>query len=82
MRGSVWVEQEIAIASFLAHVQNRDLAVLVYIQKGIEREGVRQQLRLNVIEFETEAEVLADVREQVRKKSFEPRVGIYGQANA
>ena len=46
IRGSVWVEQEIGIAAFLAQVQNRRLPVLVYIQKGIEREGVRQQLRL------------------------------------
>jgi hypothetical protein len=72
IRGSVWVEQEIAIAAFLAYVQSRDLPVLVYLRKGIEREGVRQQLRLNAIEFENEEEVLSDVREQIRKRAFEP----------
>ena len=29
IRGSVWVEQEIAIAAFLAHIQGRELPVLI-----------------------------------------------------
>jgi hypothetical protein len=74
VRGSVWVEQEIAIAAFLAQAQGRRLPTLVYIQKGIEREGVRQQLRLKPIEFETEAEILTDLREQITKGTFEPIV--------
>jgi hypothetical protein len=75
IRGSVWVEQEIAIAAFLAQAQNRDVSVLVYIQKGIEREGVRQQLRLKPVEFEREAEVLADLRGQIANRTFEPVTG-------
>ncbi len=76
VRGSVWVEQEIAIAAFLAQAQGRRLATLVYIQKGIAREGVRQQLRLKPVEFETESEILADLREQITKRNFEPVVAL------
>jgi hypothetical protein len=72
IRGSVWVEQEIAIAAFLAQAQGRDLPVLVYVQKGIAREGVRQQLRLRPVEFETEAEVLANFWEQIGRGGFVP----------
>src|ERR1700733_3045918 len=50
-RGSVWVEQEIAIAAFLKQALERNLEVAVYIQRGIQREGVRDQLHLNPVEF-------------------------------
>jgi hypothetical protein len=43
-RTSVWVEQEMAIAAFLQQAQARRLEVAVYIQKGVKREGVRDQL--------------------------------------
>ena len=46
-RGSVWVEQEIAIAAFLKQALERNLEVVVYIQRGIKREGVRDQLHLS-----------------------------------
>ena len=36
----------------------REFPVQIYIQKGIRREGAREQLRLNPVEFETEGEVL------------------------
>ena len=72
VRGSVWVEQEIAIAAFLAQAQGRSLPVLVYIQKGIAREGVRQQLRLKPVEFEGQDEILTDLRDQIIKRTFEP----------
>jgi hypothetical protein len=72
IRGSVWVEQEIAIAAILSQAQNKEIPVLVYIQKGIRREGVRQQRRIKPVEFETDAEVVADFREQIAKRTFEP----------
>jgi hypothetical protein len=72
VRGSVWVEQEIAIAAFLTQAQGRNLPVLVYIQRGIEREGVRQQLRLKPVEFETEEEVLEDLKGQIANRIFQP----------
>lgn len=46
-RASVWIEQEIAIAAFLTATRNRDIPVLLYIQRGIKWEGVREQLSVN-----------------------------------
>ena len=59
-RASIWIEQEIAIAAFLTAVRNKEIPVLLYIQKGIKREGVREQLKLNPIEFTFDDEVLQD----------------------
>ena len=72
VRGSVWVEQELAIAAFLRQAQDREIAVAVYIQKGIEREGVRDKLLLSPVEFETEAEVIADFRARIEHGQFGP----------
>lgn len=65
-RGSLWVEQELAIAAFVQHVLKRDLQVVLYVRKGITREGIRQQLRLKPIEFESEIEVVNDFAERVK----------------
>jgi hypothetical protein len=70
IRGSVWIEQEIAIAAFLTQTRNRDIPVLMYIQKGIKREGVREQLKLNPVEFENEAEVTVDFLIRLKNGTF------------
>ncbi len=57
-RGSVWVEQEIAIAAFLVQSLGLDLPARVYVQEGIVREGVRGYIHLNPIEFKENQEVL------------------------
>jgi hypothetical protein len=62
VRASVWVEQEIAIAAFIQHAFKRRIEVALYLQKGIYREGIREQLRLDPIEFETTDEVLKDFK--------------------
>jgi hypothetical protein len=56
----------------LQQVQGRQLAVAVYIQKGIEREGVRDKLLLGAVDFETEAEVLADFKTRLLDGRFGP----------
>ena len=60
-RGSVWVEQEIAIASFLVQSLGLKLPSRAYVQKGIRREGVRGYILLNPVEFESSDEVLSDL---------------------
>ena len=65
MRGSVWVEQEIAIAAFIQHALKRKLEVAIYLQKGIHREGIREQLRLLPVEFEKADDVLTDFRDRL-----------------
>ncbi len=64
-RGSVWVEQELAICAFARHVLNRQIEVAFYLQRGISREGIRSQLRLKPIEFEKDSDVLEDLRSRI-----------------
>lgn len=71
LRASVWVEQEIAIAAFLSQTLGRDLTVILYLQKGITLEGVRQQLMLNPIHFKDSAEVERDFWERLSKGLFQ-----------
>jgi hypothetical protein len=70
-RGSVWVEQEIAIAAFIQHT-GRQLPVAAYIEKGIAREGIRQLLQLNPHAFASDDEVVAHFEEQLRARTFLP----------
>jgi len=62
VRASVWIEQEIAIASFLTQVEGRNLPILIYIHKSIKREGLRDQLMLNPRSFGSEKEILEDLQ--------------------
>lgn len=62
-RASVWIEQEVAIASFLVQSLGLRLPARVYVQKGIRREGVRGFILVNPIEFETAEDVLADLED-------------------
>jgi hypothetical protein len=72
-RGSVWVEQEIAIAAFAQHVLRRNIEVALYLQTGIALEGIRQQLRLKAVQFNTAEEILADLPERLRSWRLEGR---------
>ncbi|HYX28305.1 MAG TPA: hypothetical protein VE863_07045 [Pyrinomonadaceae bacterium] len=71
-RGSVWIEQEVAIAAFIQHVLARQLEVALYLQRGISREGLRQQLRLKPVEFDQPEEVLDDLRSRLRAWTLQP----------
>ena len=64
LRDSLWAEQEIAIAAFLT-AQGRHLPVALYLQNGIVLEGARQQLILNPVEFDDNAEVVGDFKRRV-----------------
>jgi hypothetical protein len=75
IRGSVWIEQELAIASFIQHVLRRHVEVALYVRSGIEREGLRQQLRLKPIEFETADDVLTDLTQRVSLWQLPPVAG-------
>ena len=71
IRGSVWVEQEIAIAAFLSQAQQKSLSSVVYIQDGIALEGVRQQLLLGPVPFQNDSQVLDDFRRRVEAGLFQ-----------
>jgi hypothetical protein len=62
-RGSVWIEQEIAITAFVTHALDRQIPVLFYKSRRVSLEGIRSVLQLNPrVEFTQEAEVLDDLR--------------------
>jgi|SRR5271155_76 len=72
IRASVWVEQEIGIASFLTQIQKRVFPVVCYIQSGIKIEGIRTLLLTNGNSFHDESEVLRDFRERLKSGIFKP----------
>ncbi len=63
VRGSVWIEQEIAITAFMGHVLGRTIPTLFYKQAGISREGIRSVLLMNpLVEFVEDSQVLEHLK--------------------
>jgi hypothetical protein len=60
-RGSVWVEQEIAIAAFISQALERPMQVRSYVHQSIRREGLRDKLHLNPVLFQDDSEILDDL---------------------
>lgn len=58
-RASVWVQQELAIVSFINYQRHaaRRIKVRVFAERGIHREGLAETLILNPIEFERDEEL-------------------------
>jgi hypothetical protein len=69
VRGSVWIEQEIAIAAFIAKCLNRRIEVAVFLHGSIKREGLRELLHLNPFVFSQEQEVLNRLPEALKQWS-------------
>lgn len=63
IRGSVWIEQEIAIAAYITQILKRPLKIAPYMHRSIRREGMRDQLLLNAVTFSDDSEVLKHLRE-------------------
>src|SRR5262249_26525153 len=59
IRASVWIEQEIAIATYIQRVEQRSLPVIAFIHKSVGREGLRDLLHLNPIFFNDETEIIS-----------------------
>jgi hypothetical protein len=64
-RASVWIEQEVAIATLMEQILRRPLHVALFVQSGTAIEGIRQQLQLNAYPFTTGEEVIARLREEL-----------------
>ena len=62
VRASVWIEQEIAVATYIKRVEKRSLPIIAFRHKSVGREGIRDVLNLNPIEFTDESEVLAELQ--------------------
>jgi hypothetical protein len=73
VRASVWIEQEIAIATYIQLVEKRELPIIAFKHKSVGREGLRELIHLNPIEFTDESEVLAALPEHITPwKSLKP----------
>lgn len=72
-RASVWIEQEIAIATYIQRVEKRPLPVIAFIHESVCREGIRDLLHLNPITFRHEQEVLVALRQRLHDwKGLQP----------
>ena len=65
-RASIWIEQEIAIATYIQRVESRPLPIIAFKHDAVGREGIRDLLQLNPIEFTDDSEVLAALPERLR----------------
>lgn len=65
IRSSVWIEQEIAIATYIQRVEKRPLPVIAFIHESVGREGIRDLLHLNPIPFSDETQVIAALPERL-----------------
>ena len=63
IRASVWIEQEIAIATYIKRVEKKTLPVIAFVHESVGREGLRDLLHLNPKSFTSETEVLAALPE-------------------
>jgi hypothetical protein len=57
-RASVWIEQEIAIVTYIGQTEKRPLRVIAFRHSSVGLEGLRQVIQLNPIEFTQDKEVL------------------------
>jgi hypothetical protein len=62
IRASVWIEQEIAIAAFIHQILGHRLLVEAFAKRGLSFEGIRRQVLLNPKWFDSEAEVISQLR--------------------
>src|SRR5713226_357744 len=73
VRASVWIEQEIAVATYIQRHEKRTLPIIAFKHRLVGREGIRDLLHLNPIEFTDEAEVLAKLPKRLESwKALKP----------
>lgn len=76
IRASAWIEQEIAIATYICHIEKRPLPVIAFKHKSVGLEGIRTLVQLNPIEFVQEGEVLAALPPLLERWKTLPPTGI------
>lgn len=79
VRASVWIEQEIAIVTYITRVERRTLPVIAFIHRSVGREGIRDLLHLNPIAFTDESEILAALPELLKRWGAVKATGIVPQ---
>ena len=71
-RASVWIEQEIAIAAFMEQVLNRPIPVRLYCEAGVAVEGIRRQIMLHPVPFDSSGTILEDLKAWLARLSQAP----------
>ena len=69
VRGSVWVEQEIAVTSFLVERLERDIPIVVFVHRSVSIEGLRSLVQLNE-PFTEDAEIVPRFLELIAGREF------------
>lgn len=64
VRASVWMEQEVAIATHI-RIEKRQLPIMAFKHKLVGRERIRDLLHPNPIELTDENELLAELRKRL-----------------
>lgn len=73
VRASVWIEQEIAVATYIQRFDRRTLPIIAFKHKSVGREGIRDLLHLNPIDFTEDSEVLTELPKRLGLwKSLKP----------
>ncbi len=62
IRGSLWIEQEIAIAAFIREILNKNIESISFVQKEINLEGVRQYIHLNSKSFQKNNDIIKELK--------------------
>ncbi len=76
IRASVWIEQEIAIATYIKRFENRDMPIVAFKHTTVGREGIRELLSLNPIPFTDEADILTALPKFLREWNSLPPLGV------
>ena len=69
IRGSLWIEQEVAIVSLVQQFVRKDteIKIAAYIHQSIKREGIRDLIQLNAVLFDKDDTILPDLRSKLPK---------------
>jgi hypothetical protein len=65
IRASVWIEQEIAIATYIERLEKRQIEIIAFKHKSVSLEGIRSLLQLNPVEFNDDAQVLETLKKRL-----------------
>lgn len=65
VRASVWIEQEVAIATYIQRVEGRKIPIIAFRHKAVGLEGIRALIHLNPTEFTEESEILLALPERL-----------------
>jgi hypothetical protein len=81
-RASVWIEQEIAIATYIRQIEKRPLPVIAFKHRSVGLEGIRGLIQLNPAEFIDEMEVLAALPALLETWKTLPPTGIRAEVKS